>query len=92
LKTVFWPELSNSTSKNKNINLKGLPNKTFLSDKYGKNMKISSFQNLFCPIFKVIYHKYIHILGRICAFLGNFMYFWGILEDFQAEIFRGFID
>jgi hypothetical protein len=30
--------------------------------------------------------------GDFAAFLGNFMYFWGILGDFEAQIFRGFFD
>jgi hypothetical protein len=54
------------------------------SVKYGKNMSISAPQNMFCPIFLVIYHKiYTYcILRRICRILGEFIYFWGILGDF----------
>jgi hypothetical protein len=30
--------------------------------------------------------------GKFAALWGNFIYFWGILGDFQAEIFRGFLN
>jgi hypothetical protein len=59
-------------------------------------MRISASQNLFRSIFKVIYQKahtrtYLY-WGKFAAFWWNLMYFWGILGDFQAEIFRGFFD
>jgi hypothetical protein len=31
-------------------------------------------------------------LEEVAEYWGNFMYLWGILGDFQAEIFRGFFD
>jgi hypothetical protein len=54
-------------------------------------MRNSASQNLFSPIFKVIYHN-IQYWGEFAAFLGNFVYVWGILGEFQAEIFRRFFD
>jgi hypothetical protein len=53
-------------------------NKAF-SVKYSKNMRISASQNMFRPIFQVIYHK---IYTEFAAFWEHFMYFWGILGDF----------
>jgi hypothetical protein len=56
-------------------------------------MRISASQNMFRPIFQVIYHKiftYIYC-GEVATFWGYFMYFWGILGDFLAKNFRGFL-
>jgi hypothetical protein len=55
-------------------------------------MGISASQNMPRPIFQVIYHKiYTYIAENLPHFGGNFMYFWGILGDFLAKIFRGFL-
>jgi hypothetical protein len=46
-------------------------------------MRISASQNMFLPIFQVIYHKiYTYIEENLMHFWGIFMYFWGILGDF----------
>jgi hypothetical protein len=65
--------------------------KKAFSVKYSKNMRISTSQNLFRPIFKVIYHMIHTYIGKnLPHFGGIFIYFWGILGDYQADIFWGF--
>jgi hypothetical protein len=51
-------------------------------------MGILASQNMFRPIFQVIYHKIYstHKLRRICRILKNFMHFWGTLGDFLTKI------
>jgi hypothetical protein len=54
------------------------------SVKYSKNMRISASQNMFRPIFQVIYHKIYttHILLRICRIWGEFYVFLGNFRGF----------
>jgi hypothetical protein len=46
------------------------------SVKYSKNMGISASQNMFRPIFQVIYQKIFTYIAE------NLPHFWGILGDF----------
>jgi hypothetical protein len=56
------------------------------SVKYSKNMGISASQNMFRPIFQVIY-RYKHILRKICRILWEFYAFLGNFKGFLGENF-----
>jgi hypothetical protein len=56
--------------------LKVIYNRAF-SVKYSKNMRISASQNMFRPIFQVIYRKIYTYIVENLPHLGEFYVFWG---------------